>query len=217
VDGTFARVDLEEGTEIRLKDNNPDYVEEEPSYQRTVPHMSEIIGEEPAKVALRFLAASGDLKDDRVLGAVFDMPGGTLLGGEPEPNITRFDSKVLFKPRRLARWSDLYATIKAGPVVVQLTPLGGGTTREIRFKEDLRMITIGNEPERLILGLLSAEGLSVSHTNHGGFGEPDATVQPSGHYVLYYSLLEKLPEPDSRPVPIPTLLGGTGCPNNNYP
>lgn len=219
-DGTFARVDLDDGTEIRLKNVQKGVVREEPSYRKGVLRFKEEIldhlGARLNPIAPRLLVNDPrDIDTTRAM-AIFDMPEGTLMGGEPEALITRFerfDSGAEFKARRLARWSDLYATINHGkPIVIELVSLTTGSTRTITFKKDLRMITIGNEPERLILGLLS----TTAAAHHGGPHGPNATpIQPTGHFVLYYDLLENSQE--ERPVPIPTQLGGTGCPNNNYP
>jgi hypothetical protein len=215
VDGTFARVDLEDAAEIRVGDLKPGLVQEEVSYQRDVPHLSEILkgfDKESRKVSETLLKPNvKDIDRSRVAG-VFDMPAGRLVAGEPEATITRFPAKLQFEPRRFARWTDLHVAFKP-PLVLHLIPLGGnGVERQIKFKKTLRMITIGNEPERLILGMIS----SVTEAAHGHGSARDATpVQPTGHFILYYDLLENPPE--SRPVPIPTQLTGSGCPNHNYP
>ena len=211
VDGRLARVDLDDATEIRLAGIDPDYVEEELSYRKDVPHMSEVVtGFEPAESLLTPLA--NDVDSGRAV-AVFDMPKGRLVAGEPEPAITRFPKKITgFTPRRLARWSDLYTEYEP-PLVVQLFPLGSdGPSRDILFRNTLRMITIGNEPERLILGV----GRDATH-NHAAHDHEQAPPQLTGHYILYYELLKNPPPEKERPVPIPTQFDGSGCPNNNYP
>jgi hypothetical protein len=214
VDGTFARVDLEDGTEIRIAGKKPGYVEQESNYERDIPHMKDIVRDEKSRRAARGLlvAEANDVDRERA-AAVFDMPEGRLMAGEPEAMITRFDERVGFEPRRLARWADLQVEITP-PLVLELIPLGAsGPKREIRFKETLRMITIGNEPERLILGVM-ATGES-SHSDGHDHAQNGTPVQPTGHFILYYDLLENAPV--SKPVPIPTLLTGAGCPNNNIP
>lgn len=216
-DGTFARINLLEQTVISFKGLGPGYVQEELNYRADVPRISEVLKNGKPEVASKLLVAPDKNFDWTRATAVFDMPAGRLVAGEPEALITRFKPEVNFKPRRLARWSDLYINC-ASPVVLQLNVLRQ-TTHEIEFADTLRMLTIGNEPERLILGVLEAADDHSGHTHNGnGNGNGNGTkvpVQPTGHFVLYYDLLEN--PPADRPVPIPTQLTGTGCPNNNYP
>lgn len=214
VDGRFARIDLDEPTQIRIKDREPGWVQEEPNYRAGIPHMSEILPK--VEVASDLKVSDVSKIDINRAAAVFDMPEGRLMAGEPEAMITRFEEGVTFKERRLARWADLYIRFDA-PLVLELVPLRKhGTTREVRFKSTLRMITIGNEPERLILGLLQTTDEFTHSISHGAPHDPHASpIQPTGHYVLYYDLLEA--PPTLRPVPVPTLLTGAGCPNNNLP
>lgn len=214
LDGTFARVDLEDGTEIRIAGLEPGYVEEESNYERDIPHMKEIVPAANRNAADGLLVEDVSKIDRERAVAVFDMPSGRLTAGEPEAMITRFKEEVGFTPRRLARWADLQVELTE-PLVLQLLSLSGdGTKREIKFKETVRMITIGNEPERLILGVMSAgESHGDGHAHdHGQNGTP---IQPTGHFILYYDLLQNAPV--NKPVPIPTLLTGAGCPNNNIP
>jgi hypothetical protein len=212
VDGRLARVDLEDGTIIRIKGATPGVVEEEPSYVRDVPRFSEILKVQPPinqKIAATLLGDISAVDSSRVV-AVFDMPAGRLVAGEPEHQLTRFAKIVPFDSRPLARWADLHATVPSDRVVLELESKGG-VVRGIQFKERLRMLTIGNEPERLILGVISG-------SDHAAHGHTESVPpQPSGHFVLYYDLLEVPPEKNQRFVPIPSQLGGTGCPNNNYP
>jgi hypothetical protein len=219
VDGRFARVEINDATEIRLKGIPAGEVEEALSYQRDVPHMGEIL-KRKIDVAKSLLTGSArDIDQERAV-AVFDMPEGRLVAGEPEALVTRFPPEVGFKARRLARWSDLYITYEP-PLVLELTSLEkGGAVREIEFESSLRMITIGNEPERLIVGIIGAPSdqthhHDASHDHNGAEDEEPTPVQPTGHYVLYYNLLEN--PPTVKPVPIPTQFEGSGCPNNNYP
>jgi hypothetical protein len=213
VDGRFARIDFDRPTEIRLKGKEPGWVVEEPSYKRGVPHMSEVVRSPQIASGLKDTVEKIDTSR---AAAVFDMPDGRLLAGEPEAMITRFEKSVGFEERRLARWVDLYVEFTP-PLVLELVPLQRpGRTHEIRFKKSLRMITIGNEPERLILGLLQTTEEFMRAIGHGAQHNADASpIQPTGHYVLYYDLLETVPS--VKPVPVPTLLTGAGCPNNNLP
>lgn len=225
-DGRLARIDLEDGTEIRIKDLEPGWVKEEANYRRDVPHMSDVLrslmngngngrnnGHGEAAQALTVNNVR-DIDLDRT-AAVFDMPEGRLLAGEPEAMITRFEKKIQFEPRRFARWSDLYITCPT-PVTLQLKSLSTSVTREVEFRPTLRMLTIGNEPERLILGILPEKPECHHGLGHAMDHDPFAAPpQPTGHFVLYYDLLDA--QPKERPVPIPTQLTGSGCPNNNYP
>ena len=207
MDGMLARVELEEGTEIRLKGVPAGEVEAEPSYLRDIPRMSQIIGD--VEIAKSLLVENANSVDRGRAVAVFDMPSGRLVGGEPEASTTRFGPGIKFEERRLARWTDLHIAYDTAPLCILLVPFGDEKrAREITFKKTLRMITIGNEPERLILGVIA----SPSQHSH----DPNTTpVQPTGHFILYYNLLENPPE--NRPVPIPTQINGPGCPNNAYP
>jgi hypothetical protein len=210
VDGRFARVDLTKGTIIRLKDTDPGDVEEAPSYRRDVPHFSEILKSFPEanRTIAPGLVGSINKLDTARAFAAFDMPAGTLYAGEPENTITRFPKNINFPPRRLARWAELQATVAAGPITLELSSTTG-PTHAIEFTENLRMLTIGNEPERLILGVIENQ---AAHSHAGA-----TPTQPSGHFALYYNLLDNPPLESDRAVPIPTLLGGAGCNNNNYP
>lgn len=212
VDGRFARVDLiTKGTIIRLKDTDPGDVEEAPSYRRDVPHFSEILKSFPEANRTIAPGLTGNINklDTARAFAAFDMPAGTLFAGEPENTITRFPKNIDYRPRRLARWAELQATVAAGPITLEL--VSKGLTQAIEFTENLRMLTIGNEPERLILGVIENQD---GHSHAGAGAVPS---QPSGHFALYYNILDNPPQESERAVPIPTLLGGAGCNNNNYP
>lgn len=221
IEGRFARLDLVdklEGMEIRLKGIEPGNVKEEIGYQRDVPHMAEIFPDFAVEKSLLqelLVPEAKDVDRDRV-AAVFDMPAGRLVAGEPEALSTKFTPEGQFRPRRLARWSDLYRMYKP-PLVIQLVPFKeDGPIREIHFKESLRMITIGNEPVRLILGIVGAPATHTHNGNgHNGNGDTAAPVQPTGHYVMYYNLFQN--RPTKPPLPSPAQFDGSGCPNNNYP
>src|SRR5688572_17148124 len=103
-EGTFARVDLEVPTEIRLKGLLAGDVEEELSYTRDIPHMGKIL-KEKHDVAKSLLTPNAKDVDRNRAAGVFDMPAGTIIAGEPEATLTRFPKRVSFEPRRLARWT----------------------------------------------------------------------------------------------------------------
>lgn len=216
IEGRLARLNLDdklEGAEIKLKGISAGNVKEEIGYQRDVPHMAEIVPGFEVNSLLEDLLTplAANVKRDRV-AALFDMPAGRLVAGDPEALRTEFKPEGQFRPRRLARWSDLYTTYKP-PLVVQLLLFKEkGAIREIHFKESLRMITIGNEPERLILGIV---GAPAAHPHNGSDHDATGPVQPTGHYVMYYGLLRN--PPADPPLPNPAQFDGSGCPNNNYP
>ena len=211
VEGRLARVDLADGTVIRLKNTPPGYVLESPSYESDVPRFTELLPQQNRPIAAGLVGDIEKLDINRAVAA-FDMPEGILVAGEPEGLITRFKKSVNFTSRRLARWAELFATVAAGPIEIELSAPGKSDPRRIQFKNTLRMLTIGNEPERLILGLLP-ESVQGSHSH----GTSEIPPQPSGHFVLYYDLLENPPQDKDKALPIPTQLGGAGCVNNNYP
>ncbi|HET8797097.1 MAG TPA: hypothetical protein VFO89_05405 [Thermoanaerobaculia bacterium] len=220
VEGRFARITFDEPTEVRFKDIPAGLVDEDLGYQKNVPHIGEILRSEVAVLEELLMPEIKDVKGDSI-AAVFDMPEGRLVAGEPEPALTRFDPKVGFKERRLARWSDLHLAYEP-PLILELAPLGGdGDVQEITFKNSLRMLTIGNEPERLILGIFGPpsghpNGSDTDHDHNGhDHGDGSTPVQRTGHYILYYDLLKN--PPADPPVPIPPQFDGSGCPNNNYP
>lgn len=219
-DGRLARIDLDETAEIVLK--APERipagdVEEEPNYAYDVPHMKEILRtfKSVADDVVPSMLVEDATKIDRDrTSAVFDMPAGRIMAGEPESMITRFEKRVKFTPRRLARWTDLLISL-APPLTLELHTLGADVSREIVFHDTLRMLTIGNEPERIILGILTSD-TAVHGVNHAHPESPDAApVQPTGHYILYYDLLTN--RPADPPVPIPTQYTTPGCPPNGYP
>ena len=143
------------------------------------------------------------------------------MAGEPEASITRFDSELVnFTQRRLPRWVDLLAEVPAGELQLDLVQQPGGKVRTVKFKDTLRMITIGNEPERLILGVIGGNGghaaAGLSHGNGNGNGNGNGgRTQPSGHFRIHYNVFDPIPE--QKPVPIPTQLEGGGCGSNNVP
>ena len=218
-DGQLGRIELPPGTEIRLKGLEPGYVTEEVGYRNDVPHMSEIVGEAKATVAEALRVKDANNVDPKRASAVIDMPAGRLCAGEPEAQVTRFDESVGFRERRLARWSDLY-TEYTPPLTIQLVKLGTAEILgEITFNQNLRMLTIGNEPKRLIVGAFVPGANGHATNGHGDHNHatPSSTkpLQQTGHFIMYYNVLEN--EPVERPIPIPAQLDGSGCPPNNYP
>jgi hypothetical protein len=222
-DGTFARIDLPDDpgvmTEIKLEGVDPGPVHEEANYRNDVTHFKDLLKNfSDLKIESTLLGELAANVDASRTVAVFDMPKGRLMAGEPEAFLTRFDPKLVksFTPRRLPRWVDLLVTVPSPNVELKLVQPGGELPLIIRFKPTLRMITIGNEPERLILGIIGGNGghAAAGHTHGNGNGNGGRT-QPSGHFVIHYNVFD--PVPKDKPVPIPTQLEGGGCGTNNIP
>jgi hypothetical protein len=228
-DGRFARVDLADQpdtmTLIRINGVPPGDVTEDLSYQENVPHFGKILNHRDDATPADSLIKASPPVDGKFATAVFDMPEGLLVAGEPEAMKTRFDSGPSApeeKARRFSRWSDLYVQVPAGEVTVELVQQPDGEPQTITFAKTVRMITIGNEPERLILGLIGGAHSSAGHDHnhasgngHGNGASGRGPIQPTGHFVLYYDVLKN--RPDQMPLPVPSQLEGTGCPNNNIP
>ena len=230
-DGRFGRIDLVDQpdtmTIIRINGAPAGDVTEDLSYEENVPHLSKILNNPDDATAASALTKPLPPDDRKFATAVFDMPAGTLVAGEPEAMKTRFDSGPAApeeKARRFSRWSDLYVQVPKGQVTIELEQRSNGKTdsdkQTITFAETVRMITIGNEPERLILGLIGGADAHAAHDHstgngNGSNGNGHGPIQPTGHFVLYYDILKN--QLEKPPLPVPSQLEGTGCPNNNIP
>ena len=176
---------------------------------------------------------------------VMDLPGGTLMAGPPEASRTSFPKVPKFGNRRVARWLELILEVN-GPFGLKLTPLGGPVTeaKEIYFEEGTGLITIANEPLRLITGRFVPKpqggggGNMPSHPGMAGTSTATAAVTPSttatastasgpstvatstavpqtiGHFDLYWNLMA---DPTARPVPAASQGLGPGCTPANKP
>lgn len=225
-DGRFGRIDLADRPEtmtiIRINGASAGDVTEDLSYEENVPHFSKILNDPNDAKPAASLTKTPPPVDVKFATAVFDMPEGTLVAGEPEAMKTRFDSgPAAAMARRFSRWSDLYVQkVPQGKVTMELEQQPSGDKQTITFAETVRMITIGNEPERLIVGLIGGGDAHAGHNHAAGNGNGNGTrgrgpIQPTGHFILYYDILKN--RPDETPLPVPSQLEGTGCPNNNYP
>ena len=224
-DGRFGRIDLPDRSDtmtiIRINDVPAGNVTEDLSYEENVPHFKNILNDPNDATPADSLTKALSSVDRKFATAVFDMPEGTLMAGEPEAMKTRFDSGPAAPEetaRRFARWSDLYVQVPKGEVTIELEQRPSGEKHTITFADTLRMITIGNEPERLILGLIGGADSHEDHdhpTGNGNGTNGHGPIQPTGHFVLYYDVLKN--RPDEMPLPVPSQLEGTGCPNNNIP
>jgi hypothetical protein len=146
-----------------------------------------------------------------LVNAVIDLPAGMLTPGQPEPFLTEFGAPVVgFTPRAVARWLEHIMTLN-GEFALKLTPLDprqSGTTL-IRFRRQTRMISIANEPLRMIVGQFvpRPEG---SHTHPGLTPQQQAT----GHFDMYWNLVA---DPPFRPAPLPYQSTSPGCGPSNKP
>ena len=175
---------------------------------------------------------------------VMDLPGGTLMAGPPEASRTRFPDVPKFGNRRVARWLELVLEVN-GQFGLKMTPIGGqpSEAKEIYFEEGTGLITIANEPLRLITGRFVPKpkqggGTMPSHTGMAGATTATAAKTPSttatatmtsapstdttstpmpqatGHFDLYWDLMA---DPTSRPVPAISQGTGPGCGPANKP
>lgn len=230
-DGRFARIDLPDRPEtmtiIRIIQAPTGDVTEDLSYKENVPHFGKILNNSNDAVPAPSLMNDLQRIDAKFATAVFDMPEGILVAGEPEAMKTRFNSGPAKEERRFSRWSDLYVqNVREGTLTIQLQTINDkqpvSEPQTITFAKTVRMITIGNEPERLILGVIGGADAHAGndHGHASGNGNGNGTnghrpIQPTGHFVLYYDILKNLP--NEMPMPVPSQLEGTGCPNNNIP
>ncbi|HEX9982839.1 MAG TPA: hypothetical protein VGF69_06225 [Thermoanaerobaculia bacterium] len=164
-----------------------------PSYDERVPRLHKVApGLGP--VAPQLLGDPYEM-DPAFVAAVFDMPGGTLYGGPPEPFATRFTGgETEWPAAKLASWVELLVEVPETPRI-RLTPIKGGQPREIALKPGTRMITIGNETDASIRAVDEEDGGS--------------------HFGLYYGLAATQPK-NAPQVEVFHGLSG-GCSNSNYP
>jgi len=175
---------------------------------------------------------------------VMDLPGGTLMAGPPEASRTSFPKVPKFGSRRVARWLELILEVD-GEFGLRLTPLGGPVSeaKEIYFEEGTGLITIANEPLRLITGRFVPRPQVGGPTVpiHPGMHDTSSTTaaktpkttatssmtsapstvatstavpQTIGHFDLYWNLMA---DPTARPVPAASQGIGPGCAPANKP
>jgi hypothetical protein len=162
-----------------------------------------------------------------------DLPGGTLMGGPPEAVRTSFKDVPAFKSRRVARWLELILEVN-GKFGLKLTPIGGDPSeaKTIFFKEGTGLVTIANEPVRLITGRFvpkpqdNVAGKMPGHpvmdavptttatktpdtasasVTHAPSTTSTSSVQTTVHFDLYWDLMA---DPVARP--LPDTFQGTG-------
>lgn len=129
------------------------------------------------------------------VAAFFDMDKGVLSAGPPESRPTKFTPQRKWPKRHLAEWGQLDLKIDDAPPTLVITGLDptNNVPAALTFKTGTRLITIGNQTLRDILGL--------------------PPVQP-GHFIMYYSLATAVAE---KPVPEFGLGLGPGCSNSGWP
>jgi hypothetical protein len=211
-DGQYQRIELEEPVMIELLNAEMGAITPGPNFEDSVIHLDSLMSE---KLELkRTLLGPAASVSPALAAAVIDLPGGTLMAGPPESSVTRFPAPVKFQPRRIARWLEHIVDVK-GAFGLQLTSLRDpeAPPRQIWFKDTTRLITIGNEPMRAIVGhfVPRAEGaVAADEPQHGGHdGDADAPrLQATGHFDIYWDLIA---DPPFRPVPEPFQTTGPGC------
>jgi hypothetical protein len=156
------------------------------------------------KLALKSTLLGPALKvDPKLAVVVIDLPPGVLMAGPPEPIITSFPAPAKFEHRRTARWLEHIMEVD-DDFSLKLTPLGGdrdAVPQFIHFAPTTRLITIANEPERMIVGhfVQSATG----------------PKRPTGHFAMYWDLITDPPSPPI--VPEPFQGSAIGCAPSNKP
>jgi hypothetical protein len=169
-------------------------------------HLDELVGQTQLKNTL--LGPAAKVKAS-LATAVMDLPAGVLMAGPPDSMPTEFEARAHFRKRRVARWFDHIAELDS-TFGLQLTPLNDpqANPQLIWFKPSVGLITIAQEPERLIVGHFVEPRLTgkntAAHADHPAATPPRAT----GHFDVYWDLVS---DPPFRPVPLPFQGTGPGC------
>jgi hypothetical protein len=132
--------------------------------------------------------------------AVIDLPDGVLRAGSPDVNLTQFPPPAKFDQRRIARTIEHNVEVDGtfGLTIRSLVDTQKAP-KEIRFASSTALITIANEPERLIVG---------------HFVENQPASETADHFDAYWDLFS---DPPFRPVPSPFQGTGPGCVPANKP
>jgi hypothetical protein len=174
-------------------------------------------------------SVSGDLAK-----VAIDLPGGTLMAGPPEAARTSFNVDG-FVSKRFARWLELIIEVN-GPFGLRLTPIGCSPSdaRDIYFAEGTGLVTIANEPVRIITGRFVPKpqnnAVSTTPMNHSGMGASTATATRAPdtatstanatptttststlsmvHFDMYWDLMA---DPAARPLPAAYQGSGPSC------
>jgi hypothetical protein len=226
-DATYARIQLREPVRLDFIGAKPGEFIESRSFDESVIHLDPLMSD-PPKLKSRLLRDASDV-DPAIVAAVMDLPAGTLTPGPPEAGRTSFPKATGFETRRVARWVELDLEVN-GHFGLRLTPLGkdGGAEQRIMFAKGTRLISIANEPLRLIVGqfvpkkpheMMLSKKTTASHampamdghTHTANAAQPQSTT----HFRLYWDLMADAPA--DAPVPEPSQGSAVGCAPANKP
>jgi hypothetical protein len=235
-DGMYQYIELTEPVSITLRGTTKGNVRESLSLAGSVIHLDKLV---PKPAELRDSLLGDPVKADAALVmAVMDLPTGELASGPPEGSFTEFPMSPNFKKRRVGRWLEHTVALPDDETIcLELTPLGQkNATKQILFKNTTSMITIANEPLRLIVGKFvqkpngETEGLTPNHTmktataesgakestNGNGAGAHQGmpstnggSAQGTAHFNLYWELMKD--PPTERPRPASSQGSGPSC------
>lgn len=197
--GQYEYVALTEPVQIEFIGTKPGAVSTPGrAFANSTLHLDELAGK-TLQLRSTLLGPAADV-DASLAMAVVDLPAGDLVAGPPDSSITTFPPKVNFQPHRVARWLELYTDFE-GDFGLRLTPLGDpkAVPKQIWFKSSAALVTIANEPERLIVG---------------HFVEAQPAGESTGHFDIYWDLFTETP---FRPIPEPFQGTGPGCVPANKP
>ncbi len=236
-DAQYACLVIDEPMWIELLGTTKGETENGVNLEDSVIHLDSLV-KAPLQLKQTLLGRAVDV-DSGLISAVVDLPQGTLMSGPPEAGLTKFPKSSNFPPRRLGRWLEHIAVVKENEDFgLKLTPLGkpDAPPLEIWFKSSTRLITIANEPLRLIVGKFvrkadgAIDGLAPVHkmgkhdakkakTSKNGKAAKDAhpgmqstnggSPQSTAHFNLYWELMADPPK--SPPLPEPTQGTGPSC------
>jgi hypothetical protein len=202
----------------------------------SVIHLDSLVSK-PAVLRSSLLGQAVDA-DSELVTAVMDLPAGELASGPPEASITEFPMSPGFKKRRVGRWLEHTAEVTGDAICLELTPLGkpNATPKKIWFNDTTSLITIANEPLRLIVGKFvqklngETEGPNPNQnmkmaTKTSGATEPEngkamdghqempsgngGQAQGTAHFNLYWELMQDPPR--DRPRPASSQGSGPSC------
>lgn len=198
-EGQYRYVKIKEPSCIQLVGTKAGAIETADNLKDAVVSIDSLVPDEVLTLKKSLLGPALKVKPT-LAAAVVDLPAGKLDAGSFETSLTSFPPPVPFKPRYLAK-SLQHTTQVDGELGVQLTTLGekNPVPKTLWFKATTRMVTIANEPLRLI----------VNHIMQAPTGAA------AGHFDMYWDLIAEPPE--SRPVPNTNLGTGPGCAPSTKP
>jgi hypothetical protein len=203
-DGRYERIEIKEPVRIEFRgvSQSRKKITRGINLDESIIHLDDLAGR---KLEMKKTLTGPALKVDPALAiAVLDLPPGVLMAGPPESIVTRFPPAVKFEERRTARWVEHIMDVD-DDFSVQLTPLGeaDAKTQVIQFERTTRLITIANEPERMIVGHFVPRPAGT------------APLNPTGHFAMHWDLIQNAPDPPL--VPLPFQGSAIGCAPSNKP